>query len=765
MPQDSSNFRHSERSVSSLTQTGSRALPSSSRVLNLCAVFMLTWLAATLPAAAQVQQLPDDPTKALFLAVDRNDLEAARRALTQGADIEGRDYSGTQPVDMAIDRGYFDVARFLISVRNTQRAQRSGSAPAPTPSMPELSQMAQSRGVFKGAANLAVSQETAPDPGPGRVSETPATAAPPPPASPPTPFTNNPFAVAPSTPPGGAPGVTITAPAPVDTPLVVTPPVAVPDAQTEVAEKPSAVKTFITTFFNFFEPPNVTGVTRRETDRSQPADSLSDAELARQLKEIEAERGDVPIRGPEVPISPDELAQEFPVSPELTPPPTPSVAAPTAVPAPLPAYAVEDNPMLPSSPVGNDADAFGDFEVSTADEGDNPFAATDNPFAQSAPPTPETTQIKTGKTAFKQAPGVPGKPYNPSRPFGGGVDPDVLAFLNLDARTGDPLEVADNSQAFGGDTSEDDTMENPFEDLNSGTTPAVSDLLEGLGEAQNVAPKPVQAVPESDNPFADPAPGGGANELSGLLETTDEATGWDVKKVDGATLPDQVVVLSELEPTGEILDATPLSIGENIKLNQEISPERLGLLTQKTTDKTCVAKESTDTIFCINTVSWPLELEESFLVDTIMYQGTSAIARYDAGRATNFQALFRSSSFVNVISYYTGRYGQPGQIIERAIAPLAAPRQANPTYLWQSRDPGTDSITTLEVRKFDDTQGGGFPDVKRGVIMLYRNFAKPIFPQLSQLELMVLKNNDTVANNAAANGQDAFDKEPADIWN
>jgi hypothetical protein len=41
----------------------------------------------------------------------------------------------------------------------------------------------------------------------------------------------------------------------------------------------------------------------------------------------------------------------------------------------------------------------------------------------------------------------------------------------------------------------------------------------------------------------------------------------------------------------------------------------------------------------------------------------------------------------------------------------------------------------LEVRKFDDTRGG-FPDLRRGAILLRREGAQPIFPRLSALELL-----------------------------
>jgi hypothetical protein len=46
-------------------------------------------------------------------------------------------------------------------------------------------------------------------------------------------------------------------------------------------------------------------------------------------------------------------------------------------------------------------------------------------------------------------------------------------------------------------------------------------------------------------------------------------------------------------------------------------------------------------------------------------------------------------------------------------------------------------ITVLEIRKYDDSRGG-FPDTKRGAVMLYLAHSPPIFPQVSSHELMRL---------------------------
>ena len=137
-----------------------------------------------------------------------------------------------------------------------------------------------------------------------------------------------------------------------------------------------------------------------------------------------------------------------------------------------------------------------------------------------------------------------------------------------------------------------------------------------------------------------------------------------------------------------------------------------------------------------------------------MYQGTRAITRYDAGRASYYHALFQTKAFSKVVNYYIARFGQPSEVVQRAIAPLAQPRRDNPTYIWRSREPGTDTTATLEIRQFDDARGS-FPDTARGVVLLYRDHAAGIFPQLSQLELMVLKDTGAL---------DLAPKTPDSVW-
>ncbi|MEX2452129.1 MAG: hypothetical protein WD407_14825, partial [Rhodospirillales bacterium] len=194
----------------------------------------------------------------------------------------------------------------------------------------------------------------------------------------------------------------------------------------------------------------------------------------------------------------------------------------------------------------------------------------------------------------------------------------------------------------------------------------------------------------------------------------------------------------KLQGPDKFLSGVSLTLGQSLKIGKEpLTAPKTG----PDTRKPCIQKREGALAFCVETVDWPAAVAPYFEINTIMYQGTQAVIRYDEGRASNFFALFDSRAYGAIIDFYTKRYGPPTQQLQRGIAPLAQPRRANPVSIWRSIDPTTNLITTLEIRQFDDSRVG-FPDTRRGAIMLYHAWSEPIFPQLSALELMVLKPKD-----------------------
>lgn len=68
------------------------------------------------------------PNEALFDAINRGDLPAAREAVSRGADVEARNVLGLTPLESAVDQGRTTIMFYLLSVRGTARG---GSGPPP----------------------------------------------------------------------------------------------------------------------------------------------------------------------------------------------------------------------------------------------------------------------------------------------------------------------------------------------------------------------------------------------------------------------------------------------------------------------------------------------------------------------------------------------------------------------------------------------------------------------------------------------------------
>ncbi len=201
----------------------------------------------------------------------------------------------------------------------------------------------------------------------------------------------------------------------------------------------------------------------------------------------------------------------------------------------------------------------------------------------------------------------------------------------------------------------------------------------------------------------------------------------------------------KLEGPNQYLSGVTLTLGQSLKIGKEPlkKPE-----SGPDMRKPCINKRDGALLFCVEPVDWAASIKPYFEVNTIMYQGLQAIIRYDEGRASNLFTLFDSRAYKTIIDYYTKRFGPPTQRLQRGIAPLAQPRRSNPVSIWRSIDPATSLVTTMEIRQFDDSRVG-FPDIRRGAIMLYHAWSEPIFPQLSALELMVLKPNEDSQAGAA----------------
>lgn len=79
---------------------------------------------ATAVAPASRSALDMAPTEALFDAINRGDLAAAKDALNRGADLNGHNVLGLTPLDLAVDLGRNEITFALLSMR--------GGSPSPS---------------------------------------------------------------------------------------------------------------------------------------------------------------------------------------------------------------------------------------------------------------------------------------------------------------------------------------------------------------------------------------------------------------------------------------------------------------------------------------------------------------------------------------------------------------------------------------------------------------------------------------------------------
>ena len=114
--------------------------PSGRRVAALIAAFLTLLLLSLGPAGAAAQQAggtPSAATQMLFEAVLDNDLDAVKAALAEGADTRARDNQGRMPAGLAVDKGYFEIAHYILTAQKAQRDKaRQAAAAAPPPPPP-----------------------------------------------------------------------------------------------------------------------------------------------------------------------------------------------------------------------------------------------------------------------------------------------------------------------------------------------------------------------------------------------------------------------------------------------------------------------------------------------------------------------------------------------------------------------------------------------------------------------------------------------------
>ncbi len=99
------------------------------------------------------------PNEALFDAINRGDLAAARDAINRGGDMTSRNILGMTALDLSVDLGRNDITFMLLSLRPEDRR-----APGPTPNAVVTAKQAPSKAPAAKAVKVSGAEPVAPAP-------------------------------------------------------------------------------------------------------------------------------------------------------------------------------------------------------------------------------------------------------------------------------------------------------------------------------------------------------------------------------------------------------------------------------------------------------------------------------------------------------------------------------------------------------------------------------------------------------------------------
>lgn len=752
---------------------GNHPHPVAARTLfRFCRVALVFVLLSGLNAVVSGPSRAEDlsaATHALFEAVERNDFGTVRSAIADGAMIEARDPFGMRPVDLAIDRGHYRIAHYLLSLRNAREAASAATEPVPP----------------AGPAIL---------PAPAEFPSGGATALPPPP-------------------PDAESAATVVPP--VSDIGVQVPPLSAdaadrePSGAGDVSDMPdetssrigNAVHAFDEAFDTFLGGWFFKWVSRKMGWASEA--EARDHEIA-----ADQEVSDAAASAPSTASSPaDPPAPEVSASipprdvqatlPEATPEPVPPAGAES--PAATAAVMTESTPPFTSeadsqpvvSPPATDPELAADSPA----ESSSAMSATADAANAQVEPRPEIAMASPPPSsrvppASVDAPSPPAADPTPSAPAVAAIEPfasdpveekipsqPAIAVSPPSSSRAPPASMVDadpvpSASAVAHDPFAPDAVAPGARHPIIADRPAVSPHSARVepapppspvrrAPAAAAAPAPLKPPPADRVPVAEkrtaqvPSARGSdvsakaprmaavdgstrlLDQLAGIPETASPPSKGPEPRLFGLEGPADVTHVAAV-PTAVVPPASPrklpdavLTLGESVQLSAATPPEP----EDPGERNFCVRKNRGAVVFCVEPVDWPTSLAPQMQVSSIMYQGAQAIVRYDDGMATRIHAIFPTASFAALADYYTRRFGKPTATGQRTIAPFAQPRQKNQVVSWQRTDPLTRRRTTLEICKFDDTRGG-FPDLRHGAIVLYDAASPPIFPVLSTLDLM-----------------------------
>lgn len=669
-------------------------------------------------ALAQDKKL-SPATESLFLAIRTNNFDAVKRSLLAGADVEAEDEDGRTAIDVAVDRGRFNIAHYLLAWRKPPQARTTTTPAAPPP----------------------VITETAPT-APAPVQETmPVTREPPSVLSPTPvqPVTAQPLAPTSTQPPVATASPPAAAPTPVP-PSRAKPAPAGPAPTTRIAP-PAEVKQGggffdgVARFFGF-----------GGGSEAKPADDAATVAVpATEAKPVPAPTPVAPLPTTGKIAAPTEISQEegfleslarfFSGKSKTSPQPDGAAKPRSSLPTPTPAAEMTPAPALPqrqtaaAAPATTNAgttpprDSLLDHiaKVLADAQGANAPLASVKPPAEPGPAAgnPPTSDITVQPTPKPDPPSVAQPPPE--------VVPEPVVVLAKAPADDPPIEKA----AKPGSSILDDIAR-----MLSATT--------ATGEPPpQTGPQPVATAP-APGPSPDPAPAAASGDKGELLGRVTEFFRVGPSRPQPSAAAPATDTAMAAAPKAAV--APPLRraraepvLGDGHRIGMRRPPDSSGA---------CVDKSAAT--FCVEPVDWPLAIAAAFEVQSAIYRGRQAIVRYDGGVATQFHALFPTANFQKVVDHFTAMLGPPGDTSERSAVAIGERNRKNRTARWLgpkaadgpgsaggSADASADSM--LEVREIDDMRWSAPPDLEHGVVRLYRGGGDLIFQHVSWSDFLLAR--------------------------
>ena len=678
-------------------------------------------------------------TEKLFRAVRSNDFPAVKRNLLDGGDVRAENAAGLTVIDLAIDKGYFNIAHYLLAWRKQRKPKAKLPLPLPAPPSITAEAAPTAEPAFREPA-----REEAPKAEPSPAGQAREAA---------------PIAPQPAEPLPGAESAAKPTPTPIETatrpePLPQTDPVTRPAEKTaeKAAEIPPSAPTS--------EPPRPEAAATEPSGNkiltSAPEESpgildritgyfTSDPE-----PENSARAKDQPDPEPKAPapkpmgsVTPPaektaEKAAEIPPSAPTSEPPRPEAAATEPSGNKILTSAPEESPGILDRITG----------YFTSDpEPENSARAKDQPDPEPKAPAPKPMVEESPAAAEKAAEDKPGTPAEQA------AAASAIAAQEEEKAPEGPGVFDQIARFFSPETGPRDDSASQSEAKPQPAAKAVVEETPRLTHENTPPGEPVREAAENPTPLAPEKPEDRSDiiaRIQGMLSIGPE------KEAPPASRPEETASIPTsapaprpmAEPTPPPGPAVqPSAAPKSTTIEPFIGTSmKLGKRWQKDTENTCVDKPSKNSLFCIEPVDWPPGIGPSFQVHTTLYRGRKSIVRYEGGVATQFHTLFPTGNFDVIVEHFSKLLGPPTEKPVIWTVMIGKPNRKNRTARWvgpqraggKNGDQGA-APGILDVREIDDLRWSSPPDDRHGVVWLYRQGGLPVFRNVSWSDFLLAR--------------------------